>query len=366
MSRRRPGRSPPSPRPTISTSRASLEAIKGGIEVGRRHLFDVEVVVKDSQSDPNRAAEVAKELIVDDEIDMMLVASTPETINPVSTQCEIEERAVHLHQCAVAALVHRPAGRSGRRSAGVEAVRLHLSLLLGPRGHHRRLPQHVEPARHQQDGRRPLPQRRRRQCLGRSSIGVPPAFEAAGYKPSIPAATRTSPTISRRRSPPSRTPRRDRHRRRAAARLHHLLEPGQPAGLQAEGGSVGKAILFPTRSRRWARPATTCRRRSGGRRTILSSRRSPASRPANSPRPSKAAGKQWTQPIGFVHSLFEVAIDVHQARRGPKDAEARSSPRSSRPISTRSPARCSGTAPTCRPSPPRTSPRRRSSAASGG
>jgi branched-chain amino acid transport system substrate-binding protein len=51
----------------------------------------VEVVVKDSQSNPNRAAEVAKDLIVQDKIDLMLVASTPETTNPVSTQCEIEE-----------------------------------------------------------------------------------------------------------------------------------------------------------------------------------------------------------------------------------------------------------------------------------
>ncbi len=49
-----------------------------------------EVIVKDSQSNPNRAAEVAKELIVDDEIDLMLVASTPETTNPVSTTCEGE------------------------------------------------------------------------------------------------------------------------------------------------------------------------------------------------------------------------------------------------------------------------------------
>lgn len=49
-----------------------------------------EVIVKDSQSSPNRAAEVAKELIVNDEIDMMLVASTPETTNPVATTCEAE------------------------------------------------------------------------------------------------------------------------------------------------------------------------------------------------------------------------------------------------------------------------------------
>lgn len=52
---------------------------------------DFEVIVKDSQSNPNRAAEVAKELIIDDEINLMLVASTPETTNPVTTTCEAEE-----------------------------------------------------------------------------------------------------------------------------------------------------------------------------------------------------------------------------------------------------------------------------------
>jgi len=52
--------------------------------------MDVEVIVKDSQSNPNRAADVAQELIIDDEINLMLVASTPETTNPVSTVCESE------------------------------------------------------------------------------------------------------------------------------------------------------------------------------------------------------------------------------------------------------------------------------------
>ena len=55
-------------------------------EVGQ----NFEVIVKDSQSDPNRAAAVAKELIVDDEINLMVVASTPETTNPVATTCEAE------------------------------------------------------------------------------------------------------------------------------------------------------------------------------------------------------------------------------------------------------------------------------------
>lgn len=50
--------------------------------------YPVDIVVKDSQSDPNRAAEVAASLITADGIDLMVVASTPETTNPVADQCE--------------------------------------------------------------------------------------------------------------------------------------------------------------------------------------------------------------------------------------------------------------------------------------
>src|SRR5215471_15677753 len=64
------------------------KAIGKGIAVtGRTH--PVEILVRDSQSDPNRAAEVASRLILSDKVDLMLVASTPETTNPVSDQCEV-------------------------------------------------------------------------------------------------------------------------------------------------------------------------------------------------------------------------------------------------------------------------------------
>ena len=51
----------------------------------------ITIVAKDSQSDSNRAAEAAKSLIVDDKVDVIVVASTPETTNPVSTVAEQEE-----------------------------------------------------------------------------------------------------------------------------------------------------------------------------------------------------------------------------------------------------------------------------------
>jgi branched-chain amino acid transport system substrate-binding protein len=36
----------------------------------------------------------------------------------------------------------------------------------------------------------------------------------------------------------------------------------------------------------------------------------------------QASGKQWTQPIGFVHSLFEVAVDALKRAQDPSDGAA--------------------------------------------
>lgn len=64
------------------------ELLAEGIEINGM-VHPVEILVQDSQSDPNRAAEVAQTLILREGVDMILVASTPETTNPVSDQCEI-------------------------------------------------------------------------------------------------------------------------------------------------------------------------------------------------------------------------------------------------------------------------------------
>lgn len=53
--------------------------------------WNVEIISKDSQSNPNRAAEVAADLILRDEVDIIVAASTPDTVNPVSDQAEINE-----------------------------------------------------------------------------------------------------------------------------------------------------------------------------------------------------------------------------------------------------------------------------------
>jgi branched-chain amino acid transport system substrate-binding protein len=64
--------------------------LKEGLTIGgRKHA--VSVVLKDSQSNPNRAGEVANDLILKDKVDLVLVSSTPETTNPVSDACELNE-----------------------------------------------------------------------------------------------------------------------------------------------------------------------------------------------------------------------------------------------------------------------------------
>jgi branched-chain amino acid transport system substrate-binding protein len=59
------------------------------LRVGGRS-YPVEVLERDSQSDPDRAADVAADLIQNNGIHLMLVSSTPDTTHPVSDRCEAE------------------------------------------------------------------------------------------------------------------------------------------------------------------------------------------------------------------------------------------------------------------------------------
>ena len=49
----------------------------------------VEIIAKDSQSNPNRAAEVASELILKDQVKLIITKDTPDTTNPVADQAEL-------------------------------------------------------------------------------------------------------------------------------------------------------------------------------------------------------------------------------------------------------------------------------------
>ena len=65
-------------------------ALSGGVENNGK-TYSIEIISKDSQSNPNRAAQVAADLILGDEVDIIVAASSPDTTNPVADQAEINE-----------------------------------------------------------------------------------------------------------------------------------------------------------------------------------------------------------------------------------------------------------------------------------
>jgi branched-chain amino acid transport system substrate-binding protein len=63
------------------------KAFASGLTIGGT-AYEVTVLDRDSQSNPQRSAQVANDLINGDAVDLMLTTSTPETVNPVSDACE--------------------------------------------------------------------------------------------------------------------------------------------------------------------------------------------------------------------------------------------------------------------------------------
>jgi branched-chain amino acid transport system substrate-binding protein len=65
----------------------STSAYKSGIKIGSK-TYKININVQDSQSDPGRASTVARQLILQNKVDMILTTSTPETTNPVAAAAE--------------------------------------------------------------------------------------------------------------------------------------------------------------------------------------------------------------------------------------------------------------------------------------
>jgi|SRR5665213_103410 len=66
---------------------AARKALANGLTIGGKN-YAVEILDRDTQSDPSRAGQLAKDLITNSGVDLMLAVSTPETINPVADACE--------------------------------------------------------------------------------------------------------------------------------------------------------------------------------------------------------------------------------------------------------------------------------------
>lgn len=94
------------------------EKFAAGIENNGK-AWHIEIISKDSQSNPNRAAEVASELILRDEVDILVAASTPDTVNPVSDQAEINGTPCITTDCPWQPYFF---GRGGKPESGFEST----------------------------------------------------------------------------------------------------------------------------------------------------------------------------------------------------------------------------------------------------
>jgi branched-chain amino acid transport system substrate-binding protein len=79
-----------------------LEQVRGLVSKGlasEGRSYQVQIVSKDSQSSGSRAAEVASELILSDKVNLLVASGTPDTTNPVSDQAEVNETPCITTNC---------------------------------------------------------------------------------------------------------------------------------------------------------------------------------------------------------------------------------------------------------------------------
>jgi branched-chain amino acid transport system substrate-binding protein len=73
--------------PDAYVLKLARSAFASGLTIGGTK-YDITILDRDGQSDPQRGSQVANDLINGQGIDLMLTTSTPETTNPVSDACE--------------------------------------------------------------------------------------------------------------------------------------------------------------------------------------------------------------------------------------------------------------------------------------
>jgi branched-chain amino acid transport system substrate-binding protein len=268
--------------------------------------YPVEIIVKDSQSNPNRAAEVAADLILQSEIDLMLVSSTPETTNPVSDQCEINETP-----CISTVAPWQPwfFTRGGKPEKGFDWTYHFFWGLEDIVGVFNDMWNDV-PTNKVVGGL--WPNDGDGNAWGDAKVGFPPVLAKGGYKIVDPGRYQNltddfSAQITAYRQadaqivtgvpiPPDFTT---------------FWTQAAQKGLKPKIATVGKALLFPVSvealgelghnlsSEVWWTPNHPFKSSLSG--------QSSGDLAAQF---EKATGKQWMQPIGFAHALFEIAIDT--------------------------------------------------------
>ena len=293
------------------------KALSGGLNTGGT-TYPVEIIVKDSQSNPNRAATVTNELILNSGVDMMVVASTPETTNPVSDQCELNGTP-----CISTIAPWQPwfFTRGGDPKVGFEWTYHFFWGLEDVIAVYTDMWQQIETNKvvgglfpNDGDGN----------AWGDAKLGFPPVLTAKGYKLVDPGRYQNlSADFSAQIAA---------FKQQRAEILTGVVIPpdfttfwtqARQQGFAPKIASVAKALLFPVAveslgdaannlsSEVWWSPNHPFRSSLTG----MTAAELGAAWTA-------ATRRQWTQCLGFIHAQFEVAIDALRRSGDPHDKSA--------------------------------------------
>jgi branched-chain amino acid transport system substrate-binding protein len=278
--------------------------VKDGLMVGGKS-YKVEVIVEDSESKPETAAAKAGKLINEDGIDFMLVASTPETTNPVADQCEASGVPCISSVAPWQPFVIGRGGEPGKKNFewtyhffwGLEDVIETFTAMWGKLETNKAVGGLFP---NDGDGN----------AWGDKTVGFPPALEKGGYTLTDPGRYENGNADFTAQI----TAFKDAN---AEIITGVVIPPDFPTfwkqakqqGFTPKVASVGKALLFPESiqalgddgvnlsSEVWWSPSHPYKSSLVG----LSAKEVTDAY-------TTTTKKQWTQPIGFVHALFEVAV----------------------------------------------------------
>ncbi len=284
----------------------AAKAAMAGIENNGAPV-EVEIVYKDTQSNSNRAAEVAVELIERDGANLIVASGAPDTANPVADQCELNEVP-----CITTVAPWQPYffGRNGDPAAGfdfsyhffwgLEDVIANFLNLWDDGGVATRTVAGLFP--NDADGN----------AWGDPELGLPKPLAARGYEVIDPGRYQVMNNdftaqisafkdagceiVTGNMIPPD---------------FATFWSQAAQQNFNPKVVTIGKALLFPSvieslgargdglTTEIWWTPTHPF---------ISSLTGESAAQLAEGF--TAASGRPWTQPIGFVHALFEVAADV--------------------------------------------------------
>jgi branched-chain amino acid transport system substrate-binding protein len=293
------------------------EAFKDGIET-KQGTRQVEIIVKDSQSNPDRAGAVASDLILQDAVDLMVVQGTPENVNPVADQCELNGVP-----CVSDNAPWQPYF-FGRKGDPEKPFQFTYHFFWGIED---LTAVYVDIWEQLQTNKKVgglWPNDSDGNAFSDKAQGFPPVLQKNGYSVVDPGRYENgtndfTPQINRFKSgdaeiltgvpiPPDFT---------------NFYKQAAQQGYRPKAATIAKAVLFPSAvealgdlgegvtTEVWWSPEHP-----------FESSLTGDSAKALADAYTAATDKPWTQPIGFVHALFEVAKDVFARASDPKDKEA--------------------------------------------